>query len=490
MVVKRTSSLTLLTVTLALVAAACGSSSRGGGKSDLRLPADLRITEVAVYQGVKVTVAKEGAAVERGTVPLVANRAALVRVFVAPEAGFVPRELVCELRVGTRTFTDTRVIDGATTESGLDSSFHFAVPADALTADAAFTATLRDPLVAPQPMDTMSQARFPSDGMPSPLGLVVTDAVRVVLVPVRYTGDGSGRLPDTSDTQLALYRQWMNDVYPASSIELTLHDPIDYATGFTVNSFDDLNEDLVQLRRADGAPQDVYYYALVAPARSFASYCGNGCVTGLSFLVTDVQDAQIRVGTGIGFTGSDSAETMVHEVGHAHGRQHAPCDVTDADPRYPHRNGVTSVWGWSAGREVLVPPTAADFMGYCENVWVSDYTFTALYTRISALATLVGRTGQSAPLEASGAPTRYRFVRVAADGTLRWGREVTLRGAPGEARPFAWVDGAGATVGEGSARFVAHGHGGGGSMLVPVEAAPPRARGLSIDGNRRALLDL
>jgi hypothetical protein len=476
-------------VALVVAAAACGSGTRGGkGASDLRLPSDVRISEVAVYQGGKVTVAKEGAPVERGSVPLVAGRGALVRVYVAPEAGFMARELGCEVRVGDRVFSDSRLIVGATTEAELDTGFHVDVPGEALTADATISVTLRDATVLPQPPNTPSAARWPTDGTTAPLGLVATDAVRVVLVPVRYGGDGSGRLPDTSDAQMALYQRWMSDVYPASAITLTVREPIDYARPFTESSFDELNELLVSLRQDDGAPTDVYYYALVAPARSFAQYCGNGCVTGLSFLVSDVRDGAIRVGTGIGFAGADSAETMVHEVGHAHGRQHAPCDVTDPDPRYPYRNGATNVWGWSAGRAALVPPTASDFMGYCENVWVSDYTYAALYKRIAALAALVGSGGMAAPFGPAsasveaGARTRYRFVRLAADGSLRWGREVTLAGAPGEARPFAWIDATGATVRESTARFVPHGHGGGGVYLVPVDEAPRPARGLVLPG--------
>jgi len=483
---------------LLVAAVGCGSGARGGKgtTTDLRLPPDLRVSEVAAYQGVKVTVAKDGAAVDRGTVPLAAGRGALVRVFVTPEDGFAPRELGCELRVGEQLYTDTRLIRGASTDADLDSGFRFTVPADVLTADAAISVTLRDAMVSPLPADTVSPARWPSDGTKAPLGLVATDAVRVVLVPVRYGGDGSGRLPDTGDAQISLYQKWMSDVHPASAITLTVRAPIDYARQFTDTSFDELNETLVSLRQDDGAPTDVYYYALVAPARNFSQYCGNGCVTGLSYLVNDVRDGQIRVGTGIGFTGADSAETMVHEVGHAHGRQHAPCDTTDPDPRFPYRNGATSVWGWSASREVLLAPTAKDFMGYCDDVWVSDYTYAALWKRISSLVALVGRGGASEGLgEESGAPSaRYRFVRVGSDGALSWGREVTLRGAVGEARAFAWVDGAGATVAEGTARFVPHGHGGGGAFLVPVDETPRPARALAlpvvVGGRARALLPL
>ena len=36
----------------------------------------------------------------------------------------------------------------------------------------------------------------------------------------------------------------------------------------------------------------------------------------------------------MGYSGVLAADTMIHEVGHNHGRLHAPCDVNDPDPNY------------------------------------------------------------------------------------------------------------------------------------------------------------
>jgi hypothetical protein len=58
---------------------------------------DLTVTEIAVLQGVKIDVMKDGARVASRNAPVVAGRDALVRVYVAPAAGYKARALTCEL---------------------------------------------------------------------------------------------------------------------------------------------------------------------------------------------------------------------------------------------------------------------------------------------------------------------------------------------------------------------------------------------------------
>lgn len=99
-------------------------------------------------------------------------------------------------------------------------------------------------------------------------------------------------------------------------------------------------------------------------------------------------------GVGVGKIGNQ--DTAAHEVGHALGRKHAPCDnVTrcanpaNQDEDYPEYSGFDSdsigEYGFdSSGMfgTVKNPGNAHDFMGYSGNKWISPYTYKGLMSRI------------------------------------------------------------------------------------------------------------
>jgi hypothetical protein len=76
---------------------------------------------------------------------------------------------------------------------------------------------------------------------------------------------------------------------------------------------------------------------------------------------------------------------MCHELGHAHGRFHAPCNVQDPDLRYPYPNAAIGVWGYDQRSDEFYQPTRKDMMSYCPeprwSAWISDYTYQALLER-------------------------------------------------------------------------------------------------------------
>ena len=423
-----------------------------------------------MFQGVKVSLMAGDQWVSSRNAQVVAGRTGILRVYVTPEASFQSKKVTAELRMvdGTKKLPivyDTKTIDVASVETDLDSTFNFDIPAEALTRTLTFSINLSAAGGTTPTGD--SPARYPQNGLQQKLGAVPSGVVKVVVVPVAYGADGSNRTPDTSAAQVALYKQTMMTLYPASDVEVTVRTPYTFNTAISASGsgFSQILNAITQLRRQDGVDDDVYYYGAFAPKSSFASYCGSGCVTGLS-AVADESTPNLRASVGIGFAGDDSADTMAHEVGHAHGRNHAPCGgASGVDPDYPYAGAVLGVIGYDIFQKKLVSQTKYhDMMSYCPPSWVSDYTYDALFQRIATVASNVAAGGSS-----SAAAETYKTAQVAADGTMTWTDEVVLRRAPagGESRTVKFLAETGILVGEQTARFYPYDHLPGGVMIVP-----------------------
>jgi hypothetical protein len=406
----------------------------------------IELAEVALYQGVKVTLARGDAAVPSPSAPVIEGRPALVRVFVTPGAAAPAEETTVRLSLasaaGVRTYEGRRMVAAASSDDSLDSTFDFDVAAAELTPEAALSVEIVG-------CEGLPQARFPAAGQAA-LHPAHTGTLRVVLVPVRYDTDGSGRLPDTSEAQLARYRAQLLAMYPVAAVELTLHEPVGTSLAVTAGTgWSELLESVRALRAKEHPTEDIYYYGAIAPAASNGAYCGSGCITGISYRAS-ARNPQSRASVGIGFTGQGAVEAMAHEIGHAHGRAHAPCGgPKDVDGAYPYPNAEIGVWGYD-GRQPrrLIPPASKDIMGYCGPRWLSDYTFRGLADR-SALVNArddapVARVAGA--LTASAAGRRWRVLLVDAAGTPRWG--LNAEGPPpGDAVLAELLDEAGGSLG-------------------------------------------
>jgi hypothetical protein len=464
-------------------AGAEGGTDTTDGTIPMGVPAaNLAIAKVSISQGVEVTLYLNGNDITDLNTQLIRGRHALVRVFVAPLSGWQPHEvqavLTLEGEQGTRQYESIIDVDGLSTDGDLGSTFSFEIPSEDLPSDQAMSVSLHELGDASFDGDS-SQSVWPSTGSYE-AAFTPVGPLRITLVPVQYDADGSGRLPDVSEPQLQLYEDLLLGMYPVPSVEITVADPFPWGAEVAANGqgWQQLLSAMVGLRSALSLGNDEYIYGLFNAADSFQGFCSFGCVAGLSLLSPSPGDATARASIGVGFTGQDAVLTLAHEVGHAHGREHAPCMLLGqpSDPNYPYANAVLGVWGWDGPNGTLKEPFInTDIMGYCKPNWVSDYTFDGLLTR--SLAVNQAGMGDELPLREWSSTWVDENGDVGTISTQMLGLpELTGPGL----HPLRYLDGEGAVVREDQARFYPTDHLPGGLLLWP--RAPESARAVDIDG--------
>lgn len=441
----------------------------GGGT----LATDIAMTEVSIYQGVKIVLMQDGNP-RAPNAPVIGGRPALIRVFVAPEADFQGRDLVARLRIESPgqapvELEETVRVSITSSETRPDSTFNFTLPATALSLDAGFTVGLYEAGGGcGGGGGSPNGVLYPTSGTAQLDPLPTGGPLRVVLVPVRYNADGSGRLPDTSPAQLDLYRDTMFKLFPVPEVSLTVREPFDYDGAIQRNGagWSNILQGILDLRNSDRPDPHTYYYGIFAPASSFRNYCSGGCVTGLG-PVPGAGNTFSRGAVGVGFSGESSTETFVHEIGHAMGRQHAPCGTQNPDGNYPYSGGGIGVWGFDLTTSTLISPNDyTDMMGYCDPTWISDYTYDALYRRLAAV--------NGARPFTSWIPQDFKVLMDDMDG-VRWGHTVELDQAPqGEDVVVTYVDETGSPLGTATVQAFGYDHIPGRYLLLPE--APEGAR--------------
>jgi hypothetical protein len=438
------------------------------------------IGEVALYQTVKRSFFGGTPPTSGITVPTVAGRPALLRVFTTTDPAYDKSAVTARLTLGQDAPIEVVGVVSTSTDAALTSTINFDIPADKMVVGQTFRVDL---LQSPDRGNAANTAAgYP--GMGTASLDVQSDGLqlKVMIVPVRYGADGSKRLPDTTQQQLDGYKNYFFSFYPAASVEITVREPwtwnqpIDPSGG----GWSEVLDAVAGLRQTDHAPADLYYFGAFEPAGSFDQFCAQGCVAGLGMVGT-TGDTYSRAAVGVGYPGDMAWTTAIHETGHNQGRNHADCGGAQGiDPKFPYPQAGIGVWGYDlVNRKLVSPLVGKDMMGYCDPYWISDYTYKAIFDRMKNVnkAEIVVPPGL--------ANATWERARLDGEGNLTWLDPVTMERPPlGE--PMTVTELRAGAAGPVQGQFFPYDHVAGGVLLWPRASDPITGIALTVQNQVRS----
>jgi Metallo-peptidase family M12B Reprolysin-like len=406
----------------------------GDGDGDMEIPdgppaRGISLTEVEANQGTAILIGKDGAwvgAAERNAV-MIRDRDTLIRTQHVVDEGWIPREITGvlhlidaegnELSPRSHTF----LVGGDSDPRDLSTEFYFSVLADEAQPGLSYWVELRE--ASDTDVDSFAEG---TNTTPEGFELVGYEQtaleMKVVLVPIHYTFIDPPTLVELTEEDLVAIGDDLLQTNPLQTVTLTVHEPHEYTNQLT--NLGQLLSPMSALRGNEAAAPNVYYHALVdvnGPAVDMVA--GIAQLTG-----DDKASGSSRVAATVWFKQGDvppasSTGTMVHEIGHNQGLQHVFCpnaatEAAGPDANYPHEGGKIGVYGFGIRSFRLYTPTGAhDYMTYCGNAWVSDWTWNKTYQRVKTLTSWDYEGGEQQNL---GLSAPLLVGTLFADGSEDW----------------------------------------------------------------------
>lgn len=287
--------------------------------ADLRInPAQLNV-EVAAY----IT-----QVVQRldGSIPLVAGRDGVLRVFVRGDAPnfFRPRVRATITSNGqVHTFEVAAEDEGVPVqidEGAFARSWNITIPPILAPGATLLVEVLPD---APMRAGPNSALTYPADGQAQVLDVRDVTTFPITFVPIHIIGLATG---DVTPANVESYMAATRQVWPLSSVSVQVRAPYSTTTrSATADDWSDLLREIRTLRILDGSTR--YYHGILRR---------EGAWSGLAY-----------VGYPVGITrDGNSTWTVAHELGHNFGRRHAPCgNPSGVDASFPQPDGSIGLWG-------------------------------------------------------------------------------------------------------------------------------------------------
>jgi hypothetical protein len=351
-----------------------------------------------------------------GSVPLVAGRAALLRVFVTATEPNADRPPV-RARIyhgATRVATHLIPAPGASVpllvdEEVLNSTWNLLLPGALVQPGLAIAVEL-DPESTVQDFNRNDNL-FPRSGAPLSLTVRTVPDFRVRLVPVRQSE--SGLTGDVTAASMERYLGLTRTMMPLRAIDADVREV--YTTNAPPLQSNDGNSgwsillsELNALRLVEGGGR--YYYGVVRTGYP-SGVAGMGYVGG-------------RASAGWDAPGT-AGWVAAHEWGHNFGRWHSPCGGPGGvDQNYPHAGGIIGAVGLDmATMTVMRARSEFDIMSYCRPAWISDYTYGHVLTHVGgAVGAHAGHAHGSAAAAAGNGGSLAHAPGAPEPVVLVWGR--------------------------------------------------------------------
>ncbi len=296
-----------------------------------------------------------------GSVPLVAERDALLRVFATANASNTHRvPMHVRIRQGTTTVFEQRIdanadgIPTAVNEGTALRSWQVAVPGTHLRPGAVVDVEL-------DPDSTLGERNRGDNVLVRPLVIRQVAPFRVRLVPVRFAAEETAA--NVTPATLEAYLQLTREMLPLQTTDADIRTA--YVTNqppLVSNTFETWSNVLSELDALRVAESGDRYYA------GFVRVGYTSGIAGLAYLGRPTSLTWDYLPSG--------SEVLAHELGHNFDRSHAPgCGPDGVDPAYPHANGTLGAFGWHARLSRIRRPSDYDIMSYCSDPWISDYTW-------------------------------------------------------------------------------------------------------------------
>jgi len=301
----------------------------------------------------------------------------------------------------------TKMITASSVPATLDSTFNWTLSDVQTVAGLTAHVELHEVPGASPNGATLDSPRFPNQGE-ADLGIQAGEMqVNIVLVPVTVGGTTVAINP--SDIQS--WGDYLQGVYPIQKSFFTVHPVADpswttFGSGQETPAFDLC----AQIKAMDKGAPNLYHVLVVPGSKANVGWDGSSSVAGDK--QSDAVDRCSIVITDKTNTLPPKNLTFAHEVGHAHGLEHAPCGgAASPDPKYPYPKALIGAQGYNFVKKVLYDPAKiTDLMSYCEPAWISDYYWNKLETRVR-IQTTWGIHHQADDQGAGGVRVESRSVR-------------------------------------------------------------------------------
>lgn len=289
----------------------------------------------------------------------------------------------------------TVTVLSAPDRNALADSFFFRLP-ESWTAAGSLTVEAEvNPAFLPNAVDESTRT---DNTLRTSFSFVDTPRMILRLFSISYRNNGTVITP--SETQLREVEDWLRRAYPISRLTV-IRDTEDMTNLNRIPTCDEVNGrlfwDNLFLKWAGIDAVPTRYYGLVADASS--SVWMRGCAADIPSFIASGPTGDPNNHTFSSWDKNNDGESFGdwytgHELAHTWGRSHVTCrgDEAGADAGYlmgesgsiGRKNSQNQYWGFDIYLRgpIVYPPTWKDVMTYCNNQWISAYTYEGIRDRL------------------------------------------------------------------------------------------------------------